>query len=421
MLFELRITNFRSFNQEQTFSLVAGKDPSHPENIFSPQEKYDLNLLKTTAIYGANASGKSNLLQAAAFIRAFVLTSAEGQEGDEIPVEPFRLDSSSITKPSEFEVTFLHEEVRYQYGFIVSRYDVHEEWLVAYPEKRAQRWFERYAGEETYFGPGLKGNRRQLESLTRSNALFLSVGAKFNHPQLTNVFRWFRIHWRELGHPQKHEPFSKTFTAQRCKNDRQIGQKVANFLHQADLGIEGLKVESHALTDRELPDAMTEEIKRSVMEQIGDARVFDVYTTHRLVNTKEKVEFLLSDESDGTQRMFAMAGPILDVLKNGYTLFVDELDTSLHPMLARKLLEIFHDPKLNTKGAQLVFTTHDTSLLDQSLMRRDQIWFTEKDDKAATNLYSLLEFKPRKGVEALQKGYFVGRYGALPAFGEFEF
>jgi len=421
MLIEFRVKNFRSVRDEQSLNLTASTSHEMENGHVFVSKKSNFRLLKSAAIYGANASGKSNVLQGAAFMRHFVLKSAEGQAGDKIEVESFRLDQEFASQPSSFEVHFIHDEVRYQYGFSADKKRVRREWLLAYPFGKPQRWIERSWNTETEemeweFGPNFKGDRIKLSEMTRENTLYLSLGVKFNHPQLTPVFKWFRECLSILTAPMMFFGRFNEFTAEHCENDKNFQVRIARLLTESDLGINDLKVESRILTEDDVPDDAPEEIKQWILGR----KDFDIKTIHQSSMGKGSVAFDLSDESDGTQRLFALAGKWLDVLDHGYTLFIDELDASMHPLLARKLVSLFHDPGINKKGAQLVFTTHDTTLLDKSLFRCDQIMFTEKEERGATRLYSLLEYSPRKS-EALQKGYLAGRYGALPFLGDFHF
>jgi len=425
MFIEFRVKNFRSIRDEQSLNLTAGKSHEMEDGHVFVAGAAGFRLLTSVAMYGANASGKSNILQAIAFMRHFVLNSAEGQAGDEIEIESFRLDKEFTSQSSSFEAHFIHEDVRYQYGFSVDRERVCEEWLLAYPFGKPQRWFERSWNNESEemeweYGPNFKGERAKLSGMTRENALYLSLGAKFNHPQLTPMFKWFREHLRGLIHPSGKG--LAAYTAMRCEGNKGFKEHIAQLLKVADVGIDGFKVDSCSFSEDEieLPPDMPDEVRKFILNDMKGRKKFDISTIHHTNGSDAGVIFDMSDESDGTRRLFALAGPWLDVLEHGYTLFIDELDASMHPLLARKLVALFHDPAINTKGAQLVFTTHDTTLLDTSLFRRDQIMFTEKDERGATRLYSLLEYSPRK-TEALQKGYLAGRYGALPYLGDFHF
>lgn len=424
MLLEFRLGNFRSYAAEKRFSMVAGAGKELPSNTMKIEGFERYPLLRSAAIYGANASGKSNLIQAFAFFRHFVLRSSESrQEGDKIPVHPFMLDPRLAKKPSDFEMTFLLDGVRHQYGFVVSQERVHEEWLTVYPKGKPQEWFHRtldaagksnWSWSRTY----LRGDKSQLAERTRDNALFLSVAAQWNHLQIEPIYRWFRNHLKVL--PGKANAMSHTRS--QLLGDSTFREWLTGVLTAADTGISRvLAKESKISKDllrfpSEIPDDMRKYLTESFLNELK----VEVHTTRRLPGTDKEIEWDLEQESDGTQRMLELLGPIYDVLQEGAVLIMDELDTSLHPYITRELVQLFNNPKTNPGRAQLVFTTHDTSLLDPTLFRRDQVWFTAKDGTGATDLYSLQDFSLRKG-EAIQKGYFAGRYGAIPVLKRFEF
>lgn len=424
MLLEFRLGNFRSYAAEKRFSMVAGAGKELPSNTMKIEGFERYPLLRSAAIYGANASGKSNLIQAFAFFRHFVLRSSESrQEGDKIPVHPFMLDPRLAKKPSDFEMTFLLDGVRHQYGFVVSQERVHEEWLTVYPKGKPQEWFHRtldaagksnWSWSRTY----LRGDKSQLAERTRDNALFLSVAAQWNHLQIEPIYRWFRNHLKVL--PGKANAMSHTRS--QLLGDSTFREWLTGVLTAADTGISRvLAKESKISKDllrfpSEIPDDMRKYLTESFLNELK----VEVHTTRRLPGTDKEIEWDLEQESDGTQRMLELLGPIYDVLQEGAVLIMDQLDTSLHPYITRELVQLFNNPKTNPGRAQLVFTTHDTSLLDPTLFRRDQVWFTAKDGTGATDLYSLQDFSLRKG-EAIQKGYFAGRYGAIPVLKRFEF
>ena len=237
--------------------------------------------------------------------------------------------------------------------------------------------------------------------MTRTNALYLSTAVQFNSEQLKSIFLWFRDQLVILlkTSPLHETHFNPDLTFQFLK-DPSTEPWIHKFMECADIGIENFQL---------------------IEEEIPPLKKTTVRTQHKMLDSGQKVFFdLFLDESDGTQRLFSQAGGWLKALREGLVLFVDELDLHLHPNIVRYLIELFHNPKTNQKNAQLIFTTHDTSLLDSDLFRRDQVWFIQKDETQSSRLYSLLDFKPRKG-EAIGKGYLQGRYGALPFIGKFRF
>jgi AAA15 family ATPase/GTPase len=422
MLIEFRVKNFKSFMDEQTLSMVASSEKSLPQNTISTPALRRVRLVRSAAVYGANASGKSNLVSAVQFVGDFVRNSAKRTPDALIPVQPFLLDTESNQRPTEFEISFVREGVRYEYGFSVDVERVYGEWLIAYPKGVAQTWFERSSNpgateDDWYFGRYLKGEKNKLIPLTRQNVLFLSVAAQFNNPQLTVVHEWFSKMLHIIG-PGIPSGFLEFMTSRRVHENADLHSRIRNLLKVADLGIMDFSiVEKAALKPaEELPEETPDELKKIVkpLSKLAGDKQLSVSVQHQVMEgDSTSVAFDLEDESQGTRRLFGIGSLLFYVLEEGAVLVIDELDASLHPALARELVRMFHDPKLNPNGAQLVFNTHDTTLLDLTLLRRDQIWFTEKDKSGSTHLYSLLEFKPRK-TEAISKGYLQGRYGAIP-------
>ncbi|MBW4054463.1 MAG: ATP-binding protein [Proteobacteria bacterium] len=422
MLIEFSVTNFKSIHSTQTLSLVASPATELEEqNCFKTSEKGVPRLLRSIAMYGPNASGKSNFLEAMDFMESFVTESSkEGQEGEPIEVKPFMFNSISRTEPSEFEVLFLQEGIRYQYGFAANSTRVTHEWLIAYPEGRSQRWFERVYDtaankENWYFGSKFKGHKTVLQEATRSNALFLSTAVQFNNESLKPIYNWFHKKLRTIGVAG----LAPSYSASLCKTD--AGRKrILELLNAADLSIADLKVEMKKFDLTDLPSDMPEPLKEVISKELDGKEMPEVKFMHTMAGSEELVALDPDDESVGTRKLFTLAGPWLDVIDNGHVLFVDELNNSMHPKMVRFLIGLINNPQINRKNAQLIFSTHDTSVLDNELFRRDQIWFTEKDATNATKLYPLSDFTPRKG-EALEKGYLNGRYGALPYIGEVRF
>ncbi|SPD72223.1 conserved hypothetical protein [uncultured Desulfobacterium sp.] len=423
MLIEFSVTNYRSFLTTQSLKLTANTATELQEqNTFVSPLSNTPRLLRSAVVYGPNAAGKSNLVQAIAFMKAIVLLSAkQSQEGEEIDVTPFLFNMQSSLDPSEFEVIFIQDGIQYQYGFAATTKRITGEWLFAYPEGRAQKWFERNYDSKTqediwYFGPKFTGRRTIWQEATRSNALFLSTAIQLNNEQLKPVFKWFDDKLVTLG--QK-ESLNIGFSISECEEEEKR-RKILEFMNAADLSISDILLEKREFSLDDLPDEMPQHLKDEIVRDLEGKKLTRVSFLHPSSDNGKDVALELTEESAGTRRLYALAGPWLDVLENGLVFFVDELDTSLHPLLVRFLLGLLHNTETNRFNAQLVFTTHDTTVLDQTLLRRDQVWFVEKDDNNATRLYPLSDYKPRKG-EALQKGYLYGRYGALPFPGELRF
>jgi uncharacterized protein len=401
MLIEFKVTNFRSIREEQTLSMVASNSEKNlPECLI----KRDLpglahvKFLKGAAIYGANASGKSNVLEAIQFLVNFVRNSATKlQPGDSTQTQPFKLDQTSIHEPSKFELSFVADEIRYLFGLSLTTQQVTEEYLVAYPKGLPQRWYHRTYNEQektyTWSKPstGFKQDK-SLEERTRSNSLFLSVAAQFNHLQLTPVFNWFKSNI--LSIKLSEENFLIPHYTVWLLENSYYDARILELLKNSDIGICDVRVEPKIF-------------------DLDDFEKLLINLMHRGEGNRAIPLDFSKEESLGTRRFFALIGPWIDILESGNTAFVDEIETSLHPFLVRELLKLLFSEKNNPKGAQVIFTTHNPILLDNNLMRRDQIWFTEKSPAGATHLYPLTDYQPRKD-EALAKGYLAGRYGGIP-------
>ncbi|WP_200201958.1 AAA family ATPase [Neisseria weaveri] len=410
MFIEFSVTNFRSFCNSQTLSLVKSKGNELPDNAFEVEGIKDLDLLHSAAIYGANASGKSNLLKSIRAMKQIV--TATSQRGSKLPITPFKLNKDSISKPTEFEVVFIVDNVRYQYGFSATEEKIFEEWLFAYPKGRAQKWFERIWSSEKnqyqwQFGNFLTGTKQVWQNATRENALFLSTAVQLNSEQLKPLFDWFKetLRFSSVG------GFGPEYSASLCMENRK--EEILKFMHAADLNISDINIETEDFSPSALPNDMPEPLREIIIDGMKDKKMMNIQTIH-LDSQGNSIRFDLEEESDGTQKFFAFAGPWLDVLTNGYVLFVDELHDNLHPKLVQFLVGLFHSKKTNPKNAQLIFTTHETSILNQDVFRRDQVWFCERNQEQETVVYPLSDFSPKKGKENLEAAYLSGRYGALP-------
>lgn len=436
MLIELRVENHRSIRDEQTLTMTAGrvgraKGPS-------PRDVVGYRVLPVAAIYGANASGKSNVLSALGFMRDAVLDShpAWPPHGG-VPREAFAWGGKA-DEPSMFEATFVLDGVRYQYGFVLDQQRVLEEWLFAWPKGRQQTWLER-DGDAFSFGEHLHGENRAVEKVTRPNALFLSTAARHRHEQLGAVFGWFErlLMVRVLGYKQRYADampatVAAAVFAAAAAAAAASAESPTGMIRVSDL------VPIPYPEDRigTLPFVGSEEATqlRNLM-RAADVGITDYLVTkgrqgrssgpQRRVLMRHDVGeddawLPLDQESAGTRALFRLGPAVIRALATGTPLIIDELESSLHPLVALQLVNAFNDPAANPRNAQLLFTTHDTNLLGTTLgstpLRRDQIWLTEKDPKGATSLYPLTDYKPRK-AENLERGYLQGRYGAIPFLG----
>jgi AAA15 family ATPase/GTPase len=420
MLIEFNVGNYRSFWERQSLKMTAGSKPElRDTNTFKSGVSGVPDLLRSAVVYGPNAAGKSNLVNAMKFVEEFVLTSAkDSQEGEKINLQPFLFNEQGRDMACEFEILFIQDGVRFQYGFGATQERVTEEWLFAYPAGRPQRWFVREIDPETEkenwaFSTKFTGPKKLWQEATRKNALFLSTAIQLNCEQLKPVFSWFqRLEVIEHGmylHPG--------FSIDQCMND-EGKEMILAFMNTADLSIQDIHIDTRLFSEKDLPSDMPQAVREVIKKEMAEKKYLKVKFLHPIHKTNRAVWLPIEEESDGTRKLFAYAAPCLDLLNRGCILFVDEFDNNLHSIIIVFLLGLLNNSKSNKKNGQVVFTTHNTSFLDQKLLRRDQVWFVEKNEQNATDLYPLSDFNPRKG-EALQKGYLQGRYGALPYIGRY--
>ena len=420
MLVEFSVGNYRSFKEPVTFSMVAAnivaKDKKLDENnVFAVDD--ELKLLKSAAIYGANASGKSNLAKALIFTKWLMINSSrETQSIDEIQVEPFELSTDTEDKPSYFELVFLMGGKRYRYGFEASNEKIVSEWLYYVPKVREIKLFERQINRfkisKTY-----KAN--VIQKVTRDNALFLSVSAQFNVEIAKNILEWVTDNLNIIS--GLHDRGNFNYTLDCLINNNEYKSDIIQLIKKLDLGINDIQVEQKDFTIDALPEQLPDELKKLIFQD-GKGKAISISTIHKKFdgneNSKLIKKFNLSiHESEGTQKLFALAGPLINTLEKGKILIIDELDARLHPLITIAIIELFNSEEANPNNAQLIFMTHDTNLLSNKLFRRDQIWFTEKNRYGATDLYSLAEYKIRNDA-SFESDYIKGKYGAIPYIGD---
>lgn len=410
MLLEFRLRNYRAFRHEAVLSLVASTDKTLIEanTVEVGATPGITRAVRTAAVYGPNAGGKTTLLRALQLMRGVVVESASLKPDQTFNVQPFALDREAKVEPTLFEVTVLLDGVRHQYGFEFTQQRIVSEWLLVYQSRRPQRWISRdydaATDEETFeFSPNLVGPKRVWQDATRPNALFLSTAVQLNSEALQPLFHWFQA---GLNIFLDGGIIPHNFTTEMV--ERNEGEPIAAMLSSADIGIQGVTVQRRKSMARGFQmNLATGEVQTTSEE----AEISLPKFRHAVGGAS--AEFDYNDESQGTQKLYALAGPILDIIEKGSMLVVDELDRSLHPLLVRQLVQTFQNPTINKRGSQLVFSTHDTSLLDNTLLRRDQIWFAEKDQGQSATIAPLTDFSPRKG-EALERAYLTGRYGGVP-------
>ncbi|MFF0574061.1 AAA family ATPase [Streptosporangium saharense] len=403
MLIRFRLANHRSIRDEHELSLIATEfDEGTARDTGLRHRGRNVSVQPVVGIFGANASGKSNLLSGFRFMRDAVRGSFAdwAKSPGVVPRQPFKLGRVSPRETTLFEVDLVlgSDPVRYTYGFELSDERVEAEWLHAYPHGRRNVWFDREAdrpesegGEFVFKGEGFRGEREAFVKLTRPNALFLSVGATLNDPQLSPVHRWFFDTWPVIPERDLDDRVAGTrLLLTRSDHAQGRNRRITRLLQVADLGVSRFDLD----------------------ERTGEIRLW-----HRTADGGETPLDFDTEESLGTHAWFAFLGPMLTVLEEGSVLLVDELDSSLHPTLAAEVVRVFQDPVSNPRGAQLIFTTHDATLLGSAVLdrplSRDQVWITVKQSSGETELYPLTDAKPRK-EESLERGYLRGRYGGVP-------
>ena len=421
MLIQFSVRNFRTFKEKATLSLIASNydKKREAENIVE-DPTFNLRVLKSAVIYGANASGKSKFMEALLFMRSFAIgSSRESQKGDAIKVHPFKLNVESVNEPSEFEVIFTYKNVMYRYGFEADKDKIVSEWFYYKPNtKEVELFFRDNQNFDVHPRNFTKGAIGVKAGMVRDNALLLSLAAQLNDATAIQAIEWFK-NLRIISGLQ--EESYQGYTMSKTK-DPLLKTKILKLLKGADLGIQDIKLEM--LDIDSLPKEMPKELRDKLIKESKDdnTEIFsDIVTTHKQYDSskrfKEYVDFsMVDDESSGTRKFFALTGPVLDVLENGYTLVVDELDSKLHPNLIGKLVSLFNSKELNPNNAQLIFNSHDTNLLSSGLFRRDQIWFIEKDKFGEARLYSLADFKTDevRKTDPFEENYINGKYGAIP-------
>lgn len=397
MILEFCVSNYMSIKNELKLSFIATtlKESLTEANDTVTLADTNLSILRSAVIYGANASGKSNVLKAFAFYKRFITDSFKSsQAGESIDVENFRLNSTTINEPTTMEATFTDGDFIYRYGFEVSSKAVHAEWLFQRAKKKRGKEVEIFYRENEAITVHPKSDLIQElvnKKMIRENALVLSTAAQFNETKAVSILGWL-YDTSVLFCSEDDKLWQQAI---RHLDNENVRQRITAFAKYADLGIESIsKIDNHIVSNHRQFDDDGQEVNNVAFSFTGN-------------------------ESEGTIKYFSLAYPIIDALDNGKRLVIDELDSKLHPLLVRKIVTLFNSAETNPKGAQLLFSTHDTFLLSAGLFRRDQVWFTQKDNFGATEAYSLAEYKVRSS-SPFERDYLQGRYGATPIIGDME-
>lgn len=405
MLLEFSCANHKSIRQKILFSTLAGKDNTNEEHLITCD---GIRVLKSAVIYGANGSGKSNFIQAISFVRNLVLQSINNQPGEGILQTPHKLES--VLSDSEYSIQFISDSVRYAFGFTLNQHIVKEEYLYYFPNGRKNKIYER---EKEKFETGSKfnGKLETCKDVLKPNRLLLSCAANFSAvAEIEKAFSFFRDEL-VVYDPNSGDDQWMNYSLSQIHENPSIKNVVLSFMKGLDLDVRDIdvKIEQRDFSQDhiQLPNFLSDEFKNKIMqEKIVSIRarvVYDRFETN-----------LITEESTGIKKLISFLCPLIDIMVKGKTLICDELETSMHEALVHGILKMFMESNVNEQ-AQIIFTTHDTSLLDLDIFRRDQIWFTElKKEDRSTELFSLAEIKNVRKDKKFGKGYIAGQYGAIP-------
>lgn len=397
MILEFCVTNYLSIKDELKLSFVAStlKENLSETNDTIPLSDTGMSIVRSAVIYGANASGKSNVLKALDFYKRFIIDSFKNsQAGESIEVENFRLNSTTVNEPTTMEATFSDSNTIYRYGFEVTDKAVCTEWLYQRVNRKRAKEVEVFYREDGNTTVHPKSSLLQElvnKKMVRDNALLLSTAAQFNDPKAVAILKWLND-MQVLFCSEDNKLWQQAI---KHLDNESLRNRIVAFAKYADLGIESIaKIDNQIVSSHRQYDNEGREINNVTFS-------------------------FSSNESEGTIKYFSLAYPIIDALDNGKRIVIDELDSKLHPLLVKKIITLFNSSETNPKGAQFLFTTHDTFLLSANLFRRDQVWFTQKDNFGATEAYSLAEYKVRR-TSPFEKDYLQGKYGATPIIGDME-
>lgn len=414
MLLEFRVKNFKSFKDEIVFSMISGKNNDSPLESLIDAGK--MNVLKTAAIYGANASGKSNLFKAIGCMQRIVVISATDREpGSNLDIIPFKFGNNS-EEPSLFEIVFIEQGNKYQYGFTANDKQIFNEWLYVTPEgnTRSQTWFERKFNLESNkpdfkFTNYLSGRKKDLIEKVRLNTPFVSVGAHWNNTDLTIVYNWFREKLVVFDDNRELSPSITSKLLADEQNDKNFYEFTKHMLRTSDIGISDVFCKKVDPDKIKFPKDVPEDFKNYILNNPP----MDIKFQHPTAKGSYILD--ISEESQGTKKMFAYIKPLWDLSHSDMTFFVDEFDRSLHPKILKAIIDYICSAK--NRNGQLITTVHDVNL--QKKLSREQIWFTEKDENGESTIFSLADFKGVRKDENKPERYLNGHYGAVPYLEEF--
>ncbi len=420
MILKFTVGNFLSYKEKNSFSFDAIADKAIYEATFSNPNLSKQKFVKSAAIYGLNASGKTGFIKAIRFFRDFVnqsFVSSNQAAFNKIPVSPFLLNEESEKQPSFFEIELLIDKEIYVYGFEVSPAQIEKEWLIR--KSYNKEFFRREKQNFSTFHGDFK-DPHEITKVTREDALLLSNLARFNGELARKIVAEItRIEILTSPTPDDANNNLHIFAVKSYKENLDYKKIIDRFILEADFGINEIKTEYGHISAEELLTSVPEQLKE-IIQKSNSGNFFQsrISFAHKKFNEKNKeigeAIFDIAAESSGTQKLFILSALFAKVIIEGGILIIDELDGALHPMICRYILHCFNSKEINPKNAQLLFTTHDVSLLDKEFLRRDQIWFVDKNRFGASELFSLKDLGERNDISNYSKRYLEGRYGAIP-------
>jgi len=420
MLVEFSVSNFKSIKEKQTLSLIADESNVKYDNVFTPMEGDELRLIKSAVIYGANASGKSNIIQAFSTFLHFI-NRVKFDVKDDIPFfKPFLLDSAYSQKPTDFEFVFILDGIMYEYNLTFNSQEIISESLHFHPQNQKEMLFERKRSEVT-LGESFQNQDEVFKKAFKKSA-YLSLVAAEEHQQMRKIYEYFEDYVVFSSNNTDIRKILEVDITQKLFKNKNLRKRLAKLMRIADTHIDNFLIEESEI---KFLEQSPEDIPEEVLKWIIDRHKYEILTVHKSYenrNPASTVKFDLSEqESVGTKILYALGGLILLVLENGGIIIVDELDNSLHFELCKLLIKLFHFPASNPKNAQIIFATHETTLLDWELFRKDQIYFTEKDKYGETDLFSAQDFEGIKDDAPFKEWYLQGKFGGKPNIKEMEF
>lgn len=404
MLIEFSVENFKSIKNKATLSMVAGKVSENIENIIE-----DKNLLKTAVMYGANAAGKTTIIQA--FTAAILLIRGSNSRAITEPlplIVPFKFDKVTLTGPTKFEFTFITNNIKYIYGFSADNKKIYEEYLYQYLSAKPSMVFERNNTDEYHFVQSEDSKLKEIAEKNTPNKLFLATATNWNYDRTRDAYIWFE---KQIDtYDSFLNPTPNTMLKFEHDSNDELKNFTLNLFRKTDISITNYICE---VKEVNLPPHVTFALNNNIMPKENiKSKEINFWMAHTIGDTDYALS--LQEESLGTQTLFLLSPVLKSAFEEGRIIIVDEIDRSLHPLIIEALIKLFHDKEINKNNAQLIFNTHTTNLLNLDIFRRDQIWFVEKNsDTQDTSLYSLDEFSVRKN-ENIEKGYLLGKFGGIP-------